>query len=179
MCVCVCLRVFELVCESTSVSRVLVFTWQPTRKGSDAGGSGGARAADIIVLQRERVSEKKVRRGRDRKTTDRWEWDRNKETNELITLLVIAVDGRIVTPLLLPDPQINKHAVKMSQCPRRLGKCTFDYEMCLPSAQYKSSDTGFCLFRASPVPVQSQPPWLLFTVTSSSLWPAALPDWAH
>lgn len=56
----------------------------------------------------------------------------------------------------------------MSHCPHRTGKCTFDYEMCLPSAQYKSSDTGVCLSRALLVPAQSQPPWLLFTVTSSS-----------
>lgn len=31
-----------------------------------------------------------------------------------------------------------------------------DYEICLPSASYKSSDTGFCLSRALPVPALSQ-----------------------
>lgn len=37
----VCAYVFELVCENTPVNTgVLVFTWQPIRKGSDAGGSG-------------------------------------------------------------------------------------------------------------------------------------------
>lgn len=30
-----------------------------------------------------------------------------------------------------------------SQCPSRWGNDAFDYEMCLPSAHYKSSDTGF------------------------------------
>lgn len=64
----------------------------------------------------------------------------------------------------------------MSQCPRRLGKCAFDYEMCLPSAHYKSSDTGFCLSSAVPVPALSQPPWLL---QSSSLWLAALAGWSR
>lgn len=72
-----------------------------------------------------------------------------------------------------------RHAVKMSQCPCGLGKCAFDYEMCLPFAHYKSSDTGFCLSRALPVPALSQPPRLLFKVTSSSLWPAAIPDWSR
>lgn len=60
-----------------------------------------------------------------------------------------------------------KHAVKVSQRLRWLGKCAFDYEMCLPSTHYKSSDTGFCLSRALPVPALSQPPWLLSTDTIS------------
>lgn len=72
-----------------------------------------------------------------------------------------------------------KHAVKMSQCPGGLGECAFDYEMCLPSAHYKSSDTGFCLSGAWPVPALGQPPRLLFKVTSSSLWRAALSDWSR
>lgn len=70
-----------------------------------------------------------------------------------------------------------KHAVKMSQCPHRLGKYAFDYEMCLPSTHYKSSDTGFCLSKALPVLALSQLPLLLFT--SSSLWLTALPDWSR
>lgn len=60
---CVC------VCVSMPLSRgMLVFTWQPIREGSDAGGSGGVRAADIMLLQSGR--ERSERRG-SRKTTDR------------------------------------------------------------------------------------------------------------
>lgn len=160
---------------------VLVFTWQPTRRGSDAGGSGGVRAADITPLQ----SEKQRARERERKEVTGQEnhkwikgWDRNKETNSRsLSSLLLSTAGLSPCPAVRSTVYKCKHAVKMSQCPRRLGKCTFDYEMCLPSTAYKSSDTGFCLSRALPVPALSQP--LGCYPLSSSPWPAALSDWSR
>ena len=135
---------------------VLVFTWQPTRKGSDAGGSGGARAADITPLQREKENDRQKQREREReewtrnsglgrKTTDGWKSETaTKKTNRrsLSSFFCRLQDG-CPTPATTSTVNKCKHAVKVSQCLCRMGKCTFDYEMCLPSAAYKSSVTGF------------------------------------
>lgn len=161
----------ELVCKSTPVGRgVLVFTWQPIRKGSDAGGSRGARAADMTLLQSGRERERQ--KGEQENHRQMKGWDRNRETNERL-LSWLLHDHRSAS---VAGSTVNKckHAVKMSQCPCGLGKCAFDYEMCLPSAHYKSSDTGLCLCRALLVPAQSQSPQSLFKVTSSSLCPPSM-----
>lgn len=171
--------VWERACEQACAC--VYMTAEPGGEVTQETVEGRESCRYYAAAEGERKKDREERGQENHRQIQKKEWgERNRESNVWSPSRLLPSAAGLLPYLHSHIQNKCKHAVKMSQCLHRLVKLTFDYEMCLPCAHYKSSDTGFCLSRA--FACSSSEPTVLVAVCSHHLSLAGCPirsEWAR